>query len=146
MMRNSMIACCLTLSFLQAGCASVKVAEELKLAEPKKGMATAYFYREDTFYGSFVNWKISEKSGSKPLGTLKNASYFFTYLQPGEHTFVIDGDESSGSTVTMKPNQTYYFQCRKDMGATSNHVRMSEVTANEGLKAVQSKGMSMTVN
>jgi hypothetical protein len=138
------VLCALTL--LGAGCAGINVAKEKTLATPQKGLSAVYFYRESSFQGSLINWSVWEnKQQPTQIGALKNGSYFYVYLSPGEHTFFANKNAESSSTITLKPGQNYYFQVRLDMGAISSRMKLAEVTENEGLRAIKDNDMSMVI-
>jgi hypothetical protein len=133
-------------SSLVTACAHVDMAKEKSYAEPKAGQGAIYFYRENHFAGWALAYNIWDNMAKPPikLGALKNGSYFYVYVKPGHHQFIINGETQGAAEFEVQAGKTYYVQNRIDMGFWSGRPKLTEVTQNEGEKQIKDPELKMT--
>ena len=130
------------------GCAHVEVAKEKAYAQPKSGYGVVYFYRESHFAGGALSYNVWDNQTQPPvkMGSLSNGTYFFAYVKPGHHQFVVNGETQGAADFDVESGKTYYVQNRIDMGVWAGRPKLTEVTKNEGEKQIQDPELKMTVN
>lgn len=130
------------------GCAHVEVAKERSLAHPKTGYGVVYFYRESHFAGGALSYNIWDNNTQPPVkqGSLGSGTYFFVYVKPGHHQFIVNGETQGAAEFDVAAGKTYFVQNRIDMGFWSGRPKLTEVTQNEGEKQIQDPDMKMTVH
>jgi len=77
-------------------------------ATPPKDAARIHFFRERSFIGSALNYRI-EHNG-KAVGNLGNGAYFSYDSPPGRQNFAPVGNFGSGGAFTLEAGKTYYIE------------------------------------
>lgn len=125
----------LLLTGLLASCAGVQKAgapAQPDRPEPGKGMVV--FYRESSFVGMAVGFKVKE--GGRAIGGLPNGSYFVTQAEPGLRTYTAATEATETATLTVEAGKTHYIRGSIKMGAFVGRPELLIVAPEEGVRAI----------
>lgn len=117
----------LGIAAILGGCVSGTTQPEQVFPQPEPGKGLVYFYRERKVQLSLYGYDIEEHA--KPIGAVKNGTYFFVQASPGPHTYTGYMEAASSRTIEVEAGHTYYIECGIEMGVLTG--RSSLKIANE---------------
>lgn len=127
-MRNTNVLSSLLLGLalvVLAGCASAtKVgAPPTPEVHPEKGLV--YFFRESRFVGGGVSFNV--RDNGEVIGALKNGTYFFHYVEPGEHVFSARTEVERERAIQIEAGKVYYIKGSISMGVLAGRPELTIV-------------------
>ncbi len=110
-MKTQTIARILALCFvaLLVGCVSGTVQLEQVFPQPEPGKGLVYFYRRERKTPLSLCYDVEEHA--KPIGAVKNGTYFFVQASPGPHTYTAYTEATGTFTPEVEAGHTYYIEC-----------------------------------
>ena len=122
--RYTLITC---LAIMFAFVAEPSMAAQVPQADPDKALVV--FYRVKNFKGGAVRFNVHHADGV--IGTLNNGSFFYTYLEPGQHTFWAQVISQDSITLTLEPGKIYYVKGQTKVGIYAGRPGFAEVSESE---------------
>ena len=120
-MRHVLIAClAMTFALVSEKSMSAQVPE----ADPAKGLVV--FYRVANFKGGAIRFNVQHSDGV--IGTLTNGSFFYTSLEPGQHTFWSQVISQDSITLTVEAGKVYYVKGETKLGIYAGRPRFTQVS------------------
>ena len=130
------------------GCASVPMAppaeDEAKktFAPPTDGMAGIYLFRDSSFGGALLK---SVYIDGKFLGETGPNVYFYTEVDPGQHTFSTESEFSENHLkLTTEANKLYFIRQYIKFGVFVGGANFEVVPPDEGKAAVKECTLALT--
>ena len=94
--------------------------------DPQKGLLIVF--RESRFVGGGV--KIKLFSDGTALPPVKNGSYMYTYLEPGDHKIYSDKKKQRDARILeVEPGEVYFFEASIAMGVWKGSIDLLESDA-----------------
>lgn len=124
---------------LFAGCASVPMASlqddsSGKAFAPGDGKANIYVFRNETF-GAAIPVTVS--LDGKVAGQTASQTYFLWTVEPGHHEVSCHAENTETLALTTSPGKNYFVWQEMKMGMWMARCALSEMSEEEGRKAVQ---------
>jgi len=107
--RHTLLTC---LAIIFAFVSEPSMPAQVPQADPDKALVV--FYRVKNFKGGAVRFNVQHAEGV--IGTLNNGSFFYTYLEPGQHTFWAQVISQDSITLTLEAGKTYYVKGETKVG------------------------------
>ena len=104
----------------------------LPTAKPDKGLVI--FYRVSAFKGKAVRFNLNHAEGT--LGQLLSGTYLYKYLDPGTHSFFVQGvsvDGQDSITVNVEAGKTYYVKGEVLMGWPAGRPKFTQMSESAAL-------------
>jgi hypothetical protein len=100
--------------------------EWLPKRDPEKGLIVVF--RESRFVGGGVKFKLY--SDGTALPPLKNGSFIYAYLPPGDHKIYTDKKKQKDARILeVEPGQVYFFEATIAMGMWKGSLDLLETDA-----------------
>ncbi len=132
--------CLFILVALSSACASVPMMDlgadqEAKQFNTPAGRSRIYIFRNESFGGAI---KVAMSVDGKSIGQTAPHTYFVLDVKPGKHEIACLAESNSDLTVTTQRGKSSYVWQEMKMGLIQASRKLSEVTQEEGQKAVAS--------
>ena len=101
-----------------------------EVPEADSDKALVVFYRVANFKGGAIRFNVQHSDGA--LGTLTNGSFFYKYLEPGQHTFWSQVISQDSITLTVEAGRIYYVKGETRVGIYAGRPRLTQVSENQG--------------
>ncbi|NUO53821.1 MAG: hypothetical protein HOV80_33670 [Polyangiaceae bacterium] len=109
------------LAFLVSGCAAssdyMRPLEVPRMPAPSSDRATVIFVRPSSFAGSLLVTVLDDKG--QFIGDALPSSWFFTSVEPGEHTFISWAENTAALRAKLAPGKLYFVEVDVKLGALS---------------------------
>ena len=104
------------------------------LPTAKSDQGLVIFYRVSAFKGKAVRFNVNHAGGT--LGQLLSGTYLYKYLDPGTHSFFVQGvslDGQDSITVNVEAGKTYYVKGEVLMGWPAGRPKFTQMSESEAL-------------
>ena len=104
------------------------------LPTAKSDQGLVIFYRVSAFKGKAVRFNVNHAEGT--LGQLLSGTYLYKYLDPGTHSFFVQGvsvDGQDSITVNVEAGKTYYVKGEVLMGWPAGRPKFTQMSESAAL-------------
>ena len=104
----------------------------LPAAKPDQGLVI--IYRVSAFKGKAVRFNVNHAEGT--LGQLLSGTYLYKHLEPGAHSFFVQGvslDGQDSISVNVEAGKTYYIKGEVLMGWPAGRPKFRQMSESEAL-------------
>lgn len=101
-------------------------------AKPDQGLVV--FYRMSAFKGKAIRFNVNHAEGT--LGQLLSGTYLYKYLEPGTHSFFVQGvslDGQDSITMNVEAGKTYFVKGEVLMGWPAGRPKFTQMSEPEAL-------------
>ena len=93
---------------------------------PEPGKGQIVFYRRGGQTGMLLNIEIREDG--RPVAKLTHGVFVILPVEPGAHTYTIQGEAQDSLTLEIDADETYYVEQSIGMGVIGSRPRLGPVT------------------
>lgn len=120
----------LIISLMAISCVTPGIGDFTEVMDIPDGKAVVYVYRPDDFSGWALVYDV--KYQGEKVGTLHNKSYFYFFVEPGEHQITAKTETESIAYIEVEAGGSYYIRGTVKTGIMVGRPELMAVSSLQG--------------